>query len=117
MTELLEAPPPAISRALKHWWTHFIRQVYEGDPLLCPQCGGAMRIIGFNDQPAVIEKSLTTLVSGRTRCMAHGRLPPPRSPGWNSERAPPPAPSPVAGFGLTIDLAPRHAPLAWLGDP
>ena len=29
--------------------------------LLCPQCGGAMRIIAFIDQAAVIEKILTHL--------------------------------------------------------
>ena len=32
---------------------------HEADPLLCPQCGGAMRIIAFIDQPEVIEKILT----------------------------------------------------------
>jgi len=60
-TEMVEVPPPAISQALKRRWAHFIKQVYEADPLLCPQCGGPMRIIAFIDQAAVIEKILTHL--------------------------------------------------------
>ena len=35
--------------------SHFIEQVYETDPLLCPQCGGSMRIIAFIEQPEVID--------------------------------------------------------------
>ena len=37
-----------------------IKQVYEVDPLLCPQCGGAMKIIRFIErrQSEVIEKIL-----------------------------------------------------------
>ncbi len=39
-----------------------IKKVYEADPLVCPRCEGAMRIIAFIDQPEVIEKILTHLV-------------------------------------------------------
>jgi len=37
-----------------------IRQVYEADPLCCPKCGSAMRIIAFIErhQTKVIEKIL-----------------------------------------------------------
>jgi hypothetical protein len=31
------------------------------DPLVCPQCGGAMRILAFIEQPETIEKILTHL--------------------------------------------------------
>ena len=58
-TEVVEVPPPAVSRGLKHRWVHFSKQVYEADPLLCPQCGGPMRIVAFTEQPEVIEKILT----------------------------------------------------------
>jgi hypothetical protein len=58
---MVEVPPPAISQALKRRWAHFIKQAYEADPLLCPQCGGPMRIIASIDQAAVIEKILTHL--------------------------------------------------------
>jgi len=27
--------------------THFIKQAYEADPLVCPRCTGPMRIIAF----------------------------------------------------------------------
>jgi hypothetical protein len=33
--------------------------VYEVDPLVCPRCAGAMRIIAFLEQPEVIAKILT----------------------------------------------------------
>ncbi|MBI4382354.1 MAG: hypothetical protein HY574_14345 [candidate division NC10 bacterium] len=35
------------------------KHVYEVAPLLCPQCGGTMRIIALIDQPEVIEKILS----------------------------------------------------------
>jgi hypothetical protein len=37
-----------------------IKQVYEVDPLLCPKCGGQMKIIGFIErhQSEVLEKIL-----------------------------------------------------------
>jgi hypothetical protein len=44
---LIEVPPPASSRALKQDWARLIKQAYEADPLLWPQCGGPMRIIAF----------------------------------------------------------------------
>ena len=53
---------------------HFIRKVYETDPLTCPKCQGEMwfdtpttlrrpewRIISFIDQPDVIKKILQHL--------------------------------------------------------
>jgi hypothetical protein len=68
---MVEVPPPAISQALKRRWAYFIKQVYEADPLLCPQCGGPMRIIAFIDQAGVIEKVLTYL--GVWPARAHSR--------------------------------------------
>jgi len=38
-----------------------IRQVYEVDPLVCPQCGGAMKVIALIDRPAVIQRILEHL--------------------------------------------------------
>ncbi len=54
------ADPDASSAPLRRRWRHFIRKLYA-DPLVCPRCGGAMRIISFIDQPAVIEKILRHL--------------------------------------------------------
>jgi len=49
------------SPALKQRWAQLIKKVYEADPLICPRCGGGMRIIALIDQPEVIEKILTHL--------------------------------------------------------
>ena len=39
--EIVEAPLPAISQALRHRWGPFIQQVYEAGPCSAlPQCGG-----------------------------------------------------------------------------
>lgn len=56
-----ETPPPASGRVLQQQWARLIKQVSEANPLLCPQCGGAMRIIAFIDQPAVIENFTLTM--------------------------------------------------------
>ena len=45
--------------ALKKRCAHFSKQLCQSDPLLCPQCVGATRIIAFIDQAAVVEKMLT----------------------------------------------------------
>ena len=47
------------SQARKRW-AALIKQVYEADPLLCPKCGGEMKIISFIErhQSEVMEKIL-----------------------------------------------------------
>ena len=42
--------PPLVPRALKQRWAQLIQKVYETDPLICTQWGGAMRIISFMAQ-------------------------------------------------------------------
>ncbi|MBI2986857.1 MAG: hypothetical protein HYY45_08820 [Deltaproteobacteria bacterium] len=59
--EFIEIAPPPVSKELKKRWPHFIRKVYETDPLTCPKCQGEMRIIAFIDQPDVIKKILQHL--------------------------------------------------------
>ncbi len=34
--EVIEVPPPLISKELKKHCSHFIQEVYETDPLICP---------------------------------------------------------------------------------
>ena len=49
---------PARSRFThSHSWP----STYEVDPLVCPRCGGTMRILAFIEQPEVIAKILTHL--------------------------------------------------------
>ena len=38
-----------------------IRKVYEVDPLLCPKCGGQMRIIAFIEDQKVIDRIIAHL--------------------------------------------------------
>ena len=48
-------------RKAKAKWAALIKKVFEGDPLLCPKCGGRMKIISFiekRDQADVIKRIL-----------------------------------------------------------
>ncbi len=42
-------------------WAAMIRKVYEVDPLICPSCGGRMRIISFIEKPKVIDRIIRYL--------------------------------------------------------
>lgn len=42
-------------------WACLIKKIYEADPLVCPACGGFMRIIAFIEDPDVVRKILTHL--------------------------------------------------------
>jgi len=37
-------------------WAEMIRRVYEVDPMVCPQCGGTMKIIAFLTDYAVLDR-------------------------------------------------------------
>ncbi len=38
-----------------------IRKVYEVDPLVCPQCGGTMKVIAFLTDYAAVDKIIDHL--------------------------------------------------------
>ena len=42
-------------------WARLIQKIYFVDPLLCPKCGGGMRIISFIEDDATIQKILMHL--------------------------------------------------------
>jgi transposase len=42
-------------------WAEMIRKVYEVDPLLCPQCGGQMKVIAFLTDYAVVDRIIDHL--------------------------------------------------------
>jgi len=42
-------------------WADMIKKVYEIDPLICPKCGGQMRIISFIEDYKVIDKIIDHL--------------------------------------------------------
>jgi hypothetical protein len=68
------AEPPAgpDPRILRRRWAELIRRIYEADPLVCPRCGGEMRIVAFITEARVIHKILTHLAAQG----ADGRSPP-----------------------------------------
>jgi hypothetical protein len=42
-------------------WAEMIRKVYEVDPLVCPECGGQMRITAFLTDHAVVDRIIDHL--------------------------------------------------------
>ena len=42
-------------------WARLIKKIYEVDPLICPKCGGDMRIIAFIEDYKIIRKILDYL--------------------------------------------------------
>jgi hypothetical protein len=42
-------------------WAEMIRKVYELDPLLCPSCGGKMKIIAFIEDAKAIDRIIRHL--------------------------------------------------------
>jgi hypothetical protein len=50
-------------RALRRTWAQLIRRIYEVDPLVCPRCGGTMRIIAFITESRVVGQILKHLAA------------------------------------------------------
>jgi hypothetical protein len=68
--------PTEVSRR----WAALLQQIFEVDPLVCPHCAGAMRIVAFITQSAVIDQ---ILMHPRTRAdsgIRPGRAAHPRPP-------------------------------------
>ena len=42
-------------------WARLIKKIYEVDPLICPKCGGDMRIIAFMEDYKIVRKILDYL--------------------------------------------------------
>lgn len=42
-------------------WAEMIKKVYEINPLICPKCGGTMRIVSFIEDHKVIDKTIKHL--------------------------------------------------------
>jgi hypothetical protein len=59
--ETTTPPDGAYRAALRRRWAEMLRRVYEVDPLVCPRCGGEMRVVGFITEPGVIRRILDHL--------------------------------------------------------
>ena len=55
------------ARALRRSWAQLIKRVYEVDPLVCPACGGKMRIIAFIIDHDVVDAILRHLAKAEAR--------------------------------------------------
>ena len=53
--------PELTDKAFRRNWAQLIQKIYEVDPLVCPKCSGAMRVIAFIEDPDVIKKILKHL--------------------------------------------------------
>jgi len=90
----------AFQKACRRRWAQLIKQVWNADPLLCPNCGGRMEIIAFLQDPDAIRRILEHL----------GRWfsdPPPQS------RAPPSGPGPPDGPGPGADEPDAPEAMEW----
>ena len=50
-----------VSFPLSRGWAEMIKKVYEIDPLICPKCGGTMRIVSFIEDYKGIDKIIKHL--------------------------------------------------------
>ena len=69
-----------VAARAKAAWARLIRKVYEADPLECPRCKGAMRVIALIDDPGVIRRILEHL--GRWAPDPATRGPPVQAAEW-----------------------------------
>jgi hypothetical protein len=78
-------------------WARLIKRVYEVDPLECPECGGAMKIISFIErrQADVIQRILRHCGLWQGFIRTHA-----------SPRAPPTAKSPISSAPCDLVLVP-----------
>ena len=52
-----EEPKPIPSKG----WAEMIRKIYEVDPLVCPRCGGRMKVLAFLTEYAVVDRIIRHL--------------------------------------------------------
>lgn len=64
-------------KAARKRWANLIRHIYELDPLVCPRCGGAMKIISFITEGQTIRAVLESVRRNGTPSPAGSLHPPP----------------------------------------
>ena len=101
---IVPAPRLAPSEATRRW-AALLQQIFEVDPLACPTCHSAMRIVTLITQAAVIDQILTHLQTRAAREAHAGARSPPSTRAHASrgprEYGPPPTPRDHAGtFGV-----------------
>ena len=76
-----------------------IQKIYEIDPLLCPFCGGEVKILSFIIKPKTIKKILDAMDLPVTKARATRSL-----SGRDTTRA-------ALGDGLAVSAFPRYVPV------
>jgi Putative transposase/Transposase zinc-binding domain len=77
-SSLDEPPRPATSARIR--WAVLLARIYEVLPLLCPACGGSMKVLAFLTDPPVISAILLHLdLPHRPPFLAPARAPPQRA--------------------------------------
>ena len=61
-------------------WAALLQQIFEVDPLACPTCRGAMRIVAFTTHTSVIVQILTHLRTRAAHATHAGARSPPATP-------------------------------------
>jgi hypothetical protein len=56
-------------------WAEMIRKVFEVDPMICPKCGGTMKVVAFLTEHAVVDRIIAHL----KLAFAAERPPPPQA--------------------------------------
>ena len=74
---LASEPDWAERKAARKRWANLIRHIYDVDPLVCPRCGGMMKIIAFITERPVIRTILDSVRRSGTLSAAGSRHPPP----------------------------------------
>ena len=65
----------ATAKVSRASWARFIKKIFAADPLVCPDCGGAMRIVAFIEDQRVMRAILEHLL------LWDEARPPPVTPG------------------------------------
>jgi hypothetical protein len=78
----LVEPEPEAVREAKRRWAELLRRIFEVDPLACPRCGTAMRIVAFITEPSTIDHILEHLRRRPHASRQRQRAPPRR---WKSK--------------------------------
>ena len=60
------------ARVLRRSWAQLIKRIYEVDPLVCPSCGGEMKVVAFITEHEVVDKILRHLKRLNERARERG---------------------------------------------
>jgi len=69
--------PQGDEKIFRRNWARLIQKIYEVDPLICPKCKGAMRIISSIEDPSVIRAILAHLGLWLVRSRPPPKIPDP----------------------------------------